>query len=316
VSDISIDKIIKSADARKLYDQIKQGQIKQEKSEKIKAVIAGGHAQAVLESAYFASNDQLISPILVGPIKKTKEILTQMGMDDKNFCFIEAEGDENIAEKMVEVTHDMKAGMVIKGQIHTDKFMGALVRKTANLRTDKRFTHIFYMNIPNFPRPLLISDAALNISPKGETGRAILENMVTLAHATGIDTPNIAVLSATEEVNQAMETSLLAKELSDWGMTYIKNANIRGPLAFDNAISLEAARIKGLSGSVVGMADGLLVPSIEAGNILFKSLVYLNGATAAGIVLGAKIPIILTSRADSSESRLISFLLAILCKNI
>ena len=302
------DKIFTSANSKYLYDKTRN--ISEKKI--INAVVAGGHSDLVLQSLKIAYELKILNSVIIGPIKETELLMKQLDIPSSIFQLIDANGDDDVAEKMVNIIANESVDMVIKGQIHTDKFMGALVHKDAGLRIGKRFTHIFYMDIPNFDRPLLISDAALNISFEGKTGESILQNIVELAHAVDIQQPKVAILSATEEINKNMLSSIQANELANWGNKNIKNAYIQGPLAFDNAISIEAVKIKSMSGAVVGKADCLVVPSIESGNILFKSLVYLNDANAGGIVLGAKLPIILTSRADQVPSRLLSFLLAIL----
>jgi phosphate acetyltransferase len=200
----------------------------------------------------------------------------------------------------------------MKGSLHTDELMGAVVPSATGLRTERRISHVFAMDVPTYPRPLFITDAAVNISPTLEDKVDILKNAIQLAHALNIRQPKVAILSAMETVNPkipgTVEAAALCK-MAERGQ--IQGAVIDGPLAFDNAISKEAAMIKGIQSPVAGEADILLVPDLEAGNMLAKQLAYLGRADSAGIVLGARVPIILTSRADSAEARLASCAVAV-----
>ncbi len=195
----------------------------------------------------------------------------------------------------------------MKGSLHTDELMGAVVKSDTGLRTAKRISHVFVMDVPAYPRPILITDAAINIFPKLEDKAGIVQNAVDLAHVLGIERPRVAILCAVETINPKMPSTLDAAALckmADRGQ--ITGAILDGPLAFDNAISMAAAQTKGISSPVAGQADILLVPDLEAGNMLAKQLSYLAGAEGAGIVLGARVPVVLTSRADSVRSRLAS----------
>jgi len=200
----------------------------------------------------------------------------------------------------------------MKGSLHTDELMGAVVPSATGLRTERRISHVFAMDVPTYPRPLFITDAAINIYPTLEDKVDILKNAIQLAHALNISQPKVAILSAVETVNPKIPSTVDAAALCkmvDRGQ--IEGAVIDGPLAFDNAISKEAALIKGIHSSVAGEADILLVPDLEAGNMLAKQLAYLGRADSAGIVLGVRVPIILTSRADSAEARLASCAVAV-----
>lgn len=199
----------------------------------------------------------------------------------------------------------------MKGALHTDELMAAVVKADTGLRTERRMSHVFALDVPHYPKPLLITDAAINIYPDLETKRDIVQNAIDLAHALGIATPRVAVLSAVETVNPKIASTVEAAALckmADRGQ--IKGGLIDGPLAFDNAVSSQAARTKGIVSPVAGDADILVAPDLEAGNMIAKQLIYLAGADAAGIVLGARVPIMLTSRADGALARQASCALA------
>jgi phosphate acetyltransferase len=202
---------------------------------------------------------------------------------------------------------------MMKGSLHTDELMGPAVTSKGGLRGQRRISHVFVIDIPGHPRPLLIADAVVNILPDLAAKRDIVQNVVDFAHAIGIDRPRVAILSAVESVNPAIAGTVDAPALIEMARNgEISGAVVDGPFAMDNAISAEAARVKGIRSEVAGKPDILLVPGLEAGNILYKALVYLARGECAGLVLGAKVPIILTSRADSIESRVASCALAVL----
>jgi phosphate acetyltransferase len=206
-----------------------------------------------------------------------------------------------------------EAQLLMKGSLHTDEFMSAVVADGTGLRTDRRISHVYLMYPPAYPKPLLITDAAINIEPDLATKRDIVQNAIDFAHVIGIETPKVAILAAVETVNPKMRSTLEAAALckmADRGQ--ITGALLDGPLALDNAISVAAAQEKGIVSEVAGQADILLVPDLEAGNMLAKQLIYLAGADAAGVVLGAAVPIILTSRADSEATRVASCAAAVL----
>jgi phosphotransacetylase len=213
----------------------------------------------------------------------------------------------------VALVRDGEAAMLMKGSLHTDELLHAVLAPDSGLRTGKRLSHVYLMDVPTYPKPLLITDAAVNIAPDLEQKRDIVQNAVDLAHEMGIETPRVALLSAVETVNPAIRSTLDAAALckmADRGQ--ISGALVDGPLAFDNAVSPAAAAEKGIVSPVAGQADILLVPDLEAGNMLAKQLIFLAGADAAGVVLGARVPIILTSRADSERIRLASCAVAVL----
>ncbi|MEM9044908.1 MAG: phosphate acyltransferase [Pseudomonadota bacterium] len=274
-------------------------------------LIVGADHPVALESAYQATRVGLIEPVLIGNSTKLSELAEAANWDIKPFQQIDATGDSALADAAALAAADLAVKIVMKGQVHTDALMGALLRKEAGIRIGKRLSHIFHMTLPDKDDPFLISDAALNVAPDMKTLQAIAENMVTLADRIGIADPRLAVLSATEETLPQMPSSLIAAELTEWARKAALPAQIAGPLAFDNAVSPAAAEIKGLSNHpVAGRSQGVIVPSIEVGNALFKMMVYFMSACAAGVVMGGRIPIIVTSRADPPEARLASAALA------
>jgi phosphotransacetylase len=273
-------------------------------------VVAGAHEAAVLSSVQMGVEMGLLEPVLIGDQAKIKTLAEQIGWALPDLEFIDAAGEAALARALVDRVSKPDIAGVIKGQIHTDVFMAALLDKSAGLRTGRRFTHHFHMSRSDADGPLFISDAALNILPDLKTKKVILQNAVALAQATGIVRPKVAILSATETASEHMLSSLDALALAEWAAGNIAEADVQGPLAFDNAISPVSAETKGITGPVAGRADTLIVPSIEAGNILFKALVYITGACPAGIVLGGRVPIVLNSRADDAQARLASMALS------
>ncbi len=260
-----------------------------------------------LEGAIDAAERDLITPILVGPEARIQAIAEERGLDISPYQLVDARHSHDAAAKSVALCRSGEAESLMKGSLHTDELMGAVVPSATGLRTERRISHIFVMDVPTYPRPLLITDAAINILPDLDDKVDILKNAIDLCHALGIVKPKVAILSALETVNQQIPATLDAAALckmADRGQ--IEGGIIDGPLAFDNAVSKEAALIKGIRSEVAGEADVLLVPDLEAGNMLAKQLAYMGRADSAGIVLGARVPIILTSRADSAEARLAS----------
>lgn len=260
-----------------------------------------------LGAALEAADMGLISPTLVGPRGKILGAAQELGRDVSAFTIIEAPHSHAAAETGVELVKAGQVEALMKGSLHTDELMGAVVAKATGLRTARRISHCFVMDVPGYPHPLIITDAAINIAPTLAEKRDITQNAIDLAHALRIPEVRVAILSAMETVNpdvpSTVEAAALCK-MADRGQ--ITGAHLDGPLALDNAIDLEAARIKGIHSSVAGQANILVVPDLEAGNMLAKSLSFLAHARSAGIVLGARVPIILTSRADSRIARLAS----------
>jgi phosphotransacetylase len=269
----------------------------------------------VLEAARDAVKENLIRPVLIGPAAKVQEAAKKAKVDISAFELIDAEHSHAAAAKAVELAAAGKVQSIMKGSLHTDELLGAIVSSASGLRTERRISHSFLMSIPSYPKPFIITDAAVNIAPDLPAKADIVQNAVDLWRVVfGFDKkPRVGVLAAVETVNPKMQATLDAAALckmSDRGQ--ITNAIIDGPLAFDNAISAEAAREKGIVSPVSGDVDILLVPDIESGNMLAKQLIFLGKADSAGVVLGARVPVILTSRADNLRARLLSCALAVL----
>jgi phosphate acetyltransferase len=263
---------------------------------------------AALGAALEAAQMGLIEPILVGPQAKIRVAAEQVkGADLSRFRLVDAEHSHDAAAKAVALVRAGEAEALMKGSLHTDELMGAVVARDVGLRTARRISHCFVMAVPNHPDPLIITDAAVNIAPTLEDKVHIVQNAIDLAHALRIEEVRVAILSAMETVNPKVPSTIEAAALckmADRGQ--ITGALLDGPLALDNAIDLGAAAIKKIVSPVAGRANVLVVPDLEAGNMLAKSLTFLADADAAGIVLGARVPIILTSRADSETTRLAS----------
>ena len=263
--------------------------------------------QVSLESAVAAAKLKLMVPILVGPEQRIRDVAAKHGLDISAFEIVDAEYSQDSADKAVALVREGRAEALMKGSLHTDEIMGAVVKRETGLRTARRISHCFVMDVPDHDQPLIITDAAVNIAPDLKVKVDIIQNAIDLAHALGQKEVRVAILSAMESVNPDVPSTLEAAALckmADRGQ--ITGALLDGPLALDNAISLEAAAIKKIASPVAGRANVLVVPDLEAGNMLAKSLSFLAGADAAGIVLGAKVPIILTSRADEEIARLAS----------
>ena len=267
-----------------------------------------------IESALEAQRLGLIEPIFVGPAKEIEEIAQKAGL---NIGCVEIEnvegGGHASAVRCVELVHEGRAGIVMKGNLHTDELLGAVASSKTGLRTKRRLSHVFAMNVPAYHKPLFVTDAVVNIAPDLDQKADICRNAIDLVKVVGVKNPKVAVLSAVETVNSKMQSTLDAAALTVMGLRdQIQGGIIDGPLAFDNAVSAQAAKTKGIKSDVAGDPDVLLVPSLEAGNILFKQLVYLANSEAAGIVLGARVPVALTSRADSATARITSCALCVL----
>jgi len=254
-----------------------------------------------------AAKHGLIVPVLVGPLDKIRAVADAEKVDLSPFELIEAEHSHAAAALAAELARDGKVEALMKGSLHTDELLGAVVRSSSGLRTARRISHVFVLDVPAYPRPLMVTDAAINIQPTLEDKVDIVQNAIDLARTLGIEQPKVAILAAVETVNPRMPATLDAAALckmADRGQ--ITGGLLDGPLAFDNAISEEAAKTKKIVSPVAGRADILLVPDLESGNMVAKQLQYLAGADSAGIVLGTRVPIVLTSRADSVRTRLAS----------
>jgi phosphate acetyltransferase len=269
--------------------------------------------ESSLRGALEAAEARLIVPILVGPEKRIRAVASDFRLNLAGIAIVDAPHSEAAAERAVALAREGKVEALMKGSLHTDELMGAVVKRETGLRTNRRISHCFIMDVPTLEQALIITDAAVNIAPTLQDKVHIVQNAIDLAHTLGRALPKVAILSAMETVNPAVPSTLEAAALckmADRGQ--ITGGLLDGPLALDNAIDLTAARIKKIESPVAGLADILVVPDLEAGNMLAKSLTFLAGADAAGIVLGARVPIILTSRADSLMARQASCAVAML----
>jgi phosphate acetyltransferase len=270
-------------------------------------------SDVALRGATEAAEEGLIKPTLIGDEAEMRALAAKIGVDISKYPILDADSEVKAAEISVAMCRSGNAQAMMKGSLHTDELMKVAMARDTGLRTSRRITHVFVMDTPAYARTLLISDAAINIKPEFEDKIHIVQNAIDLAHALGIPEPKVALLSAVETVNpkipSTMEAAALCK-MADRGQ--ITGGILDGPLAFDTAVSANAAKIKHLNSPVTGQADILIVPDLESGNMLAKQLEYLGGAQLAGIVLGARVPVILTSRADSAETRLTSCAVAVL----
>jgi phosphate acetyltransferase len=269
--------------------------------------------ESSLRGSVQAAELGIIAPILVGPAAKIKKVAADHGIKISDFQVVDAPHSEAAAERAVELVHEGKGELLMKGSLHTDELMRAVTNSKTGLRTARRISHVFIMDVPTYPDTLFVTDAAINIFPDLDAKRDIIQNVVDLFTQVGLGTPRVAILSAVETVTSKIPSTIDAAALckmADRGQ--ITNAIIDGPLAFDNAISPEAAKIKGIQSPVAGKAQILVVPDLEAGNMLAKNLIFLSKADSAGLVLGARVPVVLTSRADSVRSRMASCAAAVL----
>lgn len=269
--------------------------------------------ESSLKGALDAAAAGLITPILVGPTAKIAEVAGRLGVDLGKYEVVEAAHSHGSAAAAVALVREGKAELLMKGSLHSDELLAAVTHRETGLRSDRRISHVFVMDVPSYPKALFITDAAVNIFPDLEAKKDIIQNAIDLYAALGMGTPKVAILSAVETVTPKIPSTIEAAALckmADRGQ--IVGGELDGPLAFDNAIDPQAARIKGIRSAVAGQAQILVVPDLEAGNMLAKNLTFLAGADAAGIVLGARVPVILTSRADDVRARLASCAVAVL----
>jgi len=270
-------------------------------------------SEVALNGAVEAAIARLIEPTLIGPGAELKALAARLGVDISAYPIVEADTEAKAAEAAVVMCRSGNFQALMKGSLHTDELLKPAMERDTGLRTARRISHVFVMDTPAYARTLLITDAAINITPELEDKVHIVQNAIDLAHALGIPEPKVALLSAIETVNPKIKSTLDAAALckmADRGQ--ITGGILDGPLAFDTAVSEKAADIKKLVSPVAGQADILVVPDLESGNMLAKQLEYLGGAQMAGVVLGARVPTILTSRADSAETRLTSCAVAVL----
>jgi len=279
----------------------------------ITTAVVWPQSEVALRGAVEAAHAGLIEPTLIGDTEAMKALARAVGLDLDPYPILHADDEARAAELAVTMCRSGNALALMKGSLHTDELLKPAMARDTGLRTARRISHVFIMDTPTYPRTLLITDAAINITPELEDKVHIVQNAIDLAHALGIPEPKVALLSAVETVNPKIKSTLDAAALckmADRGQ--ITGGILDGPLAFDTAVSARAASIKKLESPVAGQADILVVPDLESGNMLAKQLEYLGGAQLAGIVLGARVPTILTSRADSAETRLTSCAVAVL----
>lgn len=268
---------------------------------------------SALTAAVEAGRKNLIKPILVGPSAKIAEVAKAAGLDLSGLEIVDAPHSHGAAEKAVALIREGRAEVLMKGSLHTDELLSAVVSREKGLRTGRRISHVFLMDVPTYHKVLIVTDAAINIAPVLEDKADICQNAIDLAQALGVATPKVAILAAVETVTSKMPATLDAAALCKMSQRgQIRGGLLDGPLAFDNAISKDAAKTKGIDSEVCGDPDILLVPDLEAGNILAKQLSFLANADSAGLVVGAKVPIILTSRADTVRSKIASCAVAAL----
>lgn len=276
-------------------------------------IVAHPCDEASLRGVCEAAAAGLIMPIIVGPAEKVKATAAQHSFDISRFETVDAADSEASAAKAVELIHEAKGEMLMKGSLHTDELMRSVTAKATGLRTDRRISHVFAIDVPGHAETLFITDAAINIFPDLDCKRDIVQNAIDLFAGIGLGVPKVAILSAVETVTAKIPSTIDAAALckmADRGQ--ITGGVLDGPLAFDNAIDKEAARIKGIKSAVAGQAQILVVPDLEAGNMLAKNLTFMAKADSAGIVLGARVPIVLTSRADSLRGRMASCAISVL----
>ena len=281
--------------------------------EPIPTAVAHPCDETSLDGAIEAGEKGLIAPILVGPAGKIEEVARKAGIKLGRAQIVDAPHSHASAEKAVELVRQGQAELLMKGSLHSDEVLAAVVAKGTGLRTGRRISHVFLMDVPTYHKILIVTDGAINIAPTLEDKADICQNAIDLARTFGVARPKVAILAAVETVTSKMPATLDAAALCKMAERgQIKGGILDGPLAFDNAISRDAAKMKGITSEVAGDPDILLAPDLESGNMMAKQLSFLANADSAGLVLGAKVPVILTSRADSLRSRIASCAVAVL----
>mgnify|MGYP001245606855 FL=1 len=276
-----------------------------------KAVIVNAVKKVAIESAKQAVETNLIIPVFVGDKKIINEIAKEIGWDISKHEIIHEPVENNTAPIAAKLASEGKVKIIVKGHIHTDVLMKAVLKRNLNLIGKKRLSHVWHMTLEKNDKPFIITDGALNVLPKLETKMHILKNSVEFAKRIGISKPKVSILSATEEVLDSVPSSIEAKELTERAKDEGVEADVFGPMAFDNSVSEKAALIKGIKNQVAGKTDILLVPNVETGNGLVKMMIFFMGACAAGVVVGGKVPVVITSRADDVQARLASMAAAV-----
>ena len=279
-------------------------------------IVAHPCDETSLRGAIDAAAERIIEPVLVGPAARIVSVAAEHGIDISGREIVDAPHSHAAAAQAVALVREGKGELLMKGSLHTDELMAEVVAKDTGLRTERRISHVFVMDVPGHPDTLFITDAAINIFPDLDTKRDIVQNAIDLWVGIGLGRPRVAILSAVETVTTKIPSTIEAAALCKMAARgQITDGDLDGPLAFDNAISPEAAAIKGIAGPVAGRGQILVVPDLEAGNMLAKNLTFLSHADAAGIVLGARVPIVLTSRADTVKTRLASCAVAAIYAN-
>ena len=281
------------------------------KKKGVKAAIVNAGKPLPMLSVQDAVNENLIEPVLIGNKKEILKCAEDLKWDISKYEIIDEPVENNTAAIAAKLASEEKVRIIVKGHIHTDVLMKEVLKREYNLLGKKRLSHIWHMTLDKEDKPLIITDGALNVLPNVKTKMHILKNVIEFSNRIGIKKPKVAVLSATEEVLDSVPSSKEAEELTELAKKENLNAEVFGPLAFDNSISKKSAAIKGIKNEVAGMADVLLVPSVETGNGLVKMLIYFCGACAAGVVVGGKVPVVITSRSDEAPARLASIAAAV-----
>ena len=281
------------------------------KKKGVKVGIVNAGKPLPMISVQDAVNENLIEPIFIGDKKEILKCADEIKWDISEYEIIHEPIENNTAQIAAKLASENKIRIIVKGHIHTDILMKEVLKREYNLLGKTRLSHIWHMTIDNDDRPLIITDGALNVLPNIKTKMHILRNVINFSNRIGIKRPKVAVLSATEEVIESVPSSIEAAEITKLAEKEKLHADVFGPLAFDNSISRKSASIKGIESSVAGEADVLLVPSVEAGNALVKIMIYFMGACAAGVVIGGKVPVVITSRSDEATARLASIAAAV-----
>ena len=277
----------------------------------VKAVIVNAVKAVAIESAKQAVEANLIIPVFVGDKSIIEKLSKDLRWDISKYEIIHEPVENNTAPIAAKLASEDKVKIIVKGHIHTDVLMKAVLKRDLNLIGKKRLSHVWHMTLEKNDKPFIITDGALNVLPKLETKMHILRNSVDFANRIGISKPKVSILSATEEVLESVPSSMEAKELTKRAKDEGINADVFGPMAFDNSVSTKAADIKGIKNAVAGKTDILLVPNVETGNGLVKMMIFFMGACAAGVVIGGKVPVVITSRADDTQARLASMAAAV-----
>ena len=264
-----------------------------------------------MHSVMDAVNENLVIPVFIGDENEIKKCADDLKWDISKYTIVHEPDENKTAKVAAQLASKNKIKIIVKGHIHTDVLMKEVLKREYNLLGKTRLSHIWHMTLDKEDRPLIITDGALNVLPSLKTKMHILKNVINFSNRIGINRPKVAVLSATEEVLDSVQSSLDAKEITEQAKKENLNADVFGPLAFDNSISKKSAAIKGIKNTVAGQADVLLVPSVEAGNALVKMMIYFMGACAAGVVVGGKVPVVITSRSDEAPARLASIAAAV-----